>query len=139
MGGYLLGVLFMGGSVFHNLDLNFMTIEQHTISENLERFGKLELHYQNSEKTIQLTASVNSQNDDLSITPYEQQLEYAIHWTKKAIKKVLRGQSTVEELHQTSTKLSQLLSIPNAQWSERGDVCKVANVFLEIAEELLKR
>lgn len=139
VGGYLLGVLFMGSSVFHNLDLNFMTIKQHTVPQNLEKFGKLELLYQNVEKPIQTMPNVNGQNDDLLLTPHEQEIEYAIHWTKKAIKKVLRGQSSVEELYQTSTKLNQLLSTPNELWSERGDVCKVANAFLEIAGELLKR
>ncbi|MCP5094890.1 MAG: nucleotidyltransferase domain-containing protein [Chloroflexi bacterium] len=137
-GGFLLGVLFDGESIFHNLDLNFMTMTQHSTFQNLERFGKLELLYENTEKAIPSTFDVERQYDDYSLVQHEQQLEYAIHWTKKAVKRVLRGDTETEELHQTSANLGQLLSTPNEQWSARGDVCKVAQTFFNIAKELLE-
>lgn len=137
-GGYLLGVFFEGSSVFHNLDLNFMTIDDHITSQHLSRFGKLELLYQNAERTLEFATPPNSQDDDIPLTDYEQQVEYGIHWVKKAAKGVLRGRTEIDVLLQASIKLDQLLALPYDQRSERGDVCAIGNAFLEISEDLLK-
>ena len=55
-GGYVLGIVFEGESVFHNVDLNFMTLAEYHMPDALNRFGTM--------KEVYAAETLNSNTDD---------------------------------------------------------------------------
>ncbi|KAA3664523.1 MAG: nucleotidyltransferase domain-containing protein [Chloroflexi bacterium] len=136
-GGFLLGITFEGESVFHKLDLNFMTVDEHLHIENLDRFGKLKLLYESLE-LLQPVASVAFEPElEAPLERQEQQIEHAVHWTHKAIKAVMRGQPSHDKLATCASKLAEFAEQAKDISSKRGDISAIANFYLKIADKIL--
>ena len=89
-GGNLLGIVFRDESVFHWLDLNFLTHEDYRVQANLERFGPLrELASTNASPNGSLPPAVDYPRQMLSADELvvEQSIFSQLFWTRKAVKK----------------------------------------------------
>jgi len=135
-GGNVLGIVFEGESVFHNVDLNFMTLAEYHTPDALTRFG--------TAKEVYATAAPVSNVDDGVISmaevqhPDNRRIFEGLHFTKKAIKRILRGQSAHDELRQRSDQLRHILNdYPPDVESPYGKIGWLAHQYLAMAETLL--
>ncbi len=140
-GGNLLGTVFFDESVFHNLDLNFLSQTEYENSEALKRFGLFQELYVCESGSFGMTkgdSGTQSPTHSYPIDEAEERIEIALHWTKKAVKKFLRGTGSQEELLKTRSTLKQVLQgFPNGLSLPNGDICQLAYVYINIAEHLL--
>ncbi len=133
-GGRILGIVFENESVFHCLDLNFLTITEYQTKGSLSRFGC----------TRQLYSSTGAQapivdNDYLSgeiEDPVENRISTAVHFTKKNAKKVLRGGKDVAELHRWSKQLKA--AIQDVEPESRQEIIYLARSYIKIADALIR-
>lgn len=137
-GGNILGIVFDGESVFHNVDLNFMTLAEYHKPDALNRFGVL--------KELYASAAPISAADNRDIPTAEPEhsdnwrIFEAFHFTKKAIKQILRGAAAYDELHQRSDQLRRILNdyAPDVK-TPFGKIGWLAHEYLAMAETLLQK
>lgn len=108
-GGFVPGIVFENESVFHILDLNFMSLAECQSSQALARFGKLRELFVAGEGYLELESENSAWPKPQIDNPDEQRIGAGIHWTKKAIKKILRGSDSIDELTTTSTRLKEIM------------------------------
>lgn len=135
-GGYVLGNVFAGESVFHCLDLNFLTMTEYQSPESLVRFGELtELYCSAIETVVSESGRIYPIEEE---TADEVRINYGLHFTKKAVKKILRGQSAQDDLRKFSTILRDTMQdYPDDYCAPTGAIGKVAHTYIKIADELL--
>jgi predicted nucleotidyltransferase len=135
-GGRVLGMVFENESVFHNVDLNFMTRNEYASLETLMRFGVMRELYVSSARLSDADCDVLP-NAELE-HPDDRRISVGLHFTKKAIKQVLRGQMVYEELQQRSRYLRDILEdYAYDVATPYGKIGQVAHQYLEMAEQLL--
>jgi hypothetical protein len=134
-GGHLLGVIFTDQSPLQNVDVNFFSLTELESPDALARFGKVQEIYNAGRAVIgaeeELIYSAPERPDDLPI-------RNGIHFVKKAAKKLMRGQGTKADLQRyTDTLKSVLASYPDGIVVPEGDVYRLAEMYVEIADSLL--
>lgn len=135
-GGNVLGIIFEDESVFHNLDLNFMPLHEFLVPKKLERFGEIKLLYLTTQD--ELNDEKSGFLPTFAVDVDERRIGMAIHWTKKAIKKVLRGETTLDDLQTTSLRLKEIMSqFPEDRPMQGGNICHVARTYLQISDTVL--
>jgi hypothetical protein len=135
-GGFIPGIVFEDESLFHILDLNFISLAEYQSPQAWERFGMLRELYSSPEDHLESNA-VSSQKPEIE-NPDERHIGAGIHWTKKAIKKVLRGSGNSDELAATSTRLKKImLDYPEDIRTPGGNIYLLARRYIEIADFLL--
>lgn len=139
-GGHVLGITFQGESIFHCIDLNLLTLtyEEYQTDSTLERFGLIKTLYTSDQPmsagSVDET-SVESEVED----PDEARIKVAVHFTKKALKKVLRGEANLDDLRQRTTTLKQVMAEYPADLVINGrQVGRLAHTYLNIAARLLQ-
>jgi predicted nucleotidyltransferase len=138
-GGYILGNVFADESVFHCLDLNFLTLAEYQSAKALDRFGQLKVLYENPHAFVP-AESVDDEILSIPETEAEKRISIAQHFTKKAIKKLLRKTGTRDELVQWSNQLKMVRhDHPDGLISVNGDVGWLADRYIEIADFLLEK
>jgi hypothetical protein len=136
-GGYVLGIVFEGESVFHCLDLNFLTLAEYRALGTLDRFGATRDLYVNEAGWAD-EADEPPQHRVALQHPDEARIYDAIHWTKKSAKKMLRGQDTRHELRACAERLRAVMNdYPDSPLFPGGDICRLAHTYLLIADQLL--
>jgi Nucleotidyltransferase domain len=125
-GGNLLGAVFFGESVF---------------PEAIKRFGEFHELYVCDPHNLAIPTVTGETQSPIChdpVTPDEERIGIALHWAKKAVKKFLRGTGSQAELLQTSNTLKQVLQdFPNGLPLPNGDICQLAQTYLNIAGDLL--
>lgn len=136
-GVHILGNVFVGESVFHCLDLNFLTLEEYHTPGAMARFNAAK---ELNRSSASLSATVEEKSLLMQeLTADEEQLSVAIHFTKKNIKKILRGYPTYDELQKFATHLRTLLENYSVDYEVvGGKIVKVAEAYLTIAAHLLE-
>jgi hypothetical protein len=137
-GGNILGIVFEGESVFHNVDLNFMTLAENHMPDALTRFGVL--------KELYAAAAPISEVDDRDIPtpepahPDNWRIFEGFHFTRKAIKQLLRGADAYDELRQRSDQLRHILNdyAPDFE-TPYGKIGWLAHHYLAMADTLLQK
>jgi hypothetical protein len=136
-GGHLLGVVFADESVFHNLDLNFLSLSDYQSSNALQRFGQIKIMYSAKEQPEALNDEPTS-TSRLAEHVDEIRIGNTLHWTKKAVKKVLRQRGSLDDVKTCSDALKHVMDaytedvvLPN------GNISQVARMYIEIADLLL--
>lgn len=138
IGGHVLGNVFIGESVFHCLDLNFLTTEEHQTHGVGERFGHLEMVYYNLDD-LPLASTQDRRPFQQTLTSDEEKISIGIHFTKKHIKKVLRGQPAHDELQKFADGLSVLMQDYSFDYQVvGGKIGEVAEAYLWIADYILR-
>lgn len=137
-GGHVLGMTLQGESVFHCIDLNLLTSQEYRTDGVLERFGIIKTLY-TSEQPMSAGSvdetSVESEVED----PDEARIKVAVHFTKKALKKVLRGEANLDDLRQRTTTLKQVMAEYPADLVINGrQVGRLAHAYLNIAARVLQ-
>jgi predicted nucleotidyltransferase len=132
---YVLGIVFTGESVFHCLDLNFLTAAQAQMPGALQRFGVLQtLYTREAEGTVIYEPVPPRPAED----PVEKRINEAMHFTKKALKKLLRGKGTREELRPFADHLKSVLDdYPEGIIVPGGSIGLLAHSILDLAEVAL--
>jgi len=135
-GHHLLGVIFEDESVFHCVDLNLFTPDEVADRQALERFGAIQLVYKASELPVVVEACDEFSSQRL--TAEEEQISVGIHFTKKHIKRVMRGQPAIDELRKWSDYLRETMR----DYSENyqvvgGNIGWIAYRYLGIADDIL--
>ena len=134
--GFVPGVVFENESVFHMLDLNFISLTEYKSPQALERFGKLRELFTSDENQLE-KGEVFPHIPDLE-SPDEQRIGAGIHWTKKVAKKILRGSGYIDELAVTTTRLKEImLDFPEDKPMPGGNICYLARQYIKIADFLL--
>jgi hypothetical protein len=137
IGWCVLGNVFEGESIFHCLDLNFMTLSEYQTEGTLTRFGHISELY---------SATIDSVKDDISPTADAENAQNAentriyeaVHFTKKAAKKLLRKTGTVEELQRCLAQLKfTMRDYPENFTVPSGAIGRLAQNYIDIAERLL--
>ncbi len=130
-GLHLLGNVFQDESVFHCLDLNLLTIYEHDRPGAMERFGPLrELHHH----PILTAEPPNIPPDTQLLTVQEERIAIAIHFTKKHIKRVLRGEPVHDDLSKWVEHLRTIIGEFSFDYEVvGGKIGKVAKTYLQIA------
>ena len=148
-GGNVLGIVFKNESVFHNLDLNFMSLTQFSLQNSLDRFGPTKKLYASNSHNMSFPRRRESTNlasldthphthDMLVISSDETRIGMGIHWTKKAIKRVLRGDGNIDELIKAFARLKEIMQdSPKDMPTSRGNICRVARTYIKIADQVL--
>ena len=138
-GKNVLGCVLEGESVFHVLDLNFVTREDWGVPGALERFGQiLELRAAHGNRG-NLTMDADGGNPTSEWTPTEQRIWRAMHWVHKGIKKHFRTLMTLDELAERTDDLANVLSQCGGETRTRnGDIGRVAQEFLDLARAVLE-
>lgn len=137
-GGFVPGIVFEDESVFHILDLNFMSLAECQSPQALARFGKLRELLTAGEGYLELESENSAWPKSQTENPDEQRIGAGIHWTKKAIKKILRGSGSIDELTTTSTRLKEImLDFPEDKLMPGGNICHLARQYIKIANFLL--
>jgi hypothetical protein len=134
-GGHVLGIIFEDASVFHCVDLNLMTVREYQAAGSFERFGAIKELYQsdtNPTPGAQDQAEIASEIED----PDEARIKVGIHFTKKAAKKVLRGEDALADLRQWAAHLKLVM----ADYPVVADrpIVRLAQIYVEIADLLLQ-
>lgn len=137
-GGHVLGMTFQGESVFHCIDLNLLTSQEYQTDTALKRFGVIKTLYTSDQPmtaAIVDETSVESEVED----PHEARIKVAVHFTKKAVKKVLRGEADLEDLRQRSAALQQVMAdYPSDLMINERHIGRLAHAYLNIAARLLQ-
>jgi hypothetical protein len=142
-GANLLGVTFADESVFHLLDLNFLSPSEYGSPADMARFGPVRELYvalDHSTGVVAVPAEpVPPPASGLTTEdPDEMQVWVPLHFTHKAIRRLLRGCEVREELDSNATRLRNVLSAyPDGIPTARGDICPIAHTFLRMTEHLL--
>ena len=135
-GGFIPGTVFENESVFHMLDLNFISSAQYQSPPALERFGRLCELYRSGDDCREDDNTVWSETKPDS--PEEKRIGAGIHWTKKAVKNILRGSDDTDTLVTMSTRLKEIMQdFPEDQPMPGGNICWLARRYIEIADFLL--
>lgn len=135
-GGYVLGNVFAGESVFHCLDLNFLTLAEHDSPVAFTRFGELTQVYHSDVPIIEDTGDLLPAEAE---TLDEAHINYGIHFTKKAVKRMLRSQSAQDDLQKFAAVLrTTMRDYPADYATPTGAIGQVAWAYLTIAGKLLK-
>ena len=138
-GGHLLGVVFADESVFHNLDLNFLSMTDYQSTNALQRFGQIKNVYTAKEDPEALAKELITISR-LAEHPDEIRIGNALHWTKKAVKKVLRQRGTLVDVKACNDSLKQVMNdYPEDVILPNGNISRVAKSYIEIADLLLNR
>ena len=135
-GLHALGIVFAGESVFHSLDLNFMALAAYNTPGSLRWFGPSRECY-----AAQAAAPVGGADTAPVLPPpdpTELSIDAANYWTKRAARRVLRGQGSRADLARRSSELRAILrGFPPDCAMPGGDPCAPARTYLAIAEALL--
>lgn len=136
-GGHMLGNVFVGESVFHCLDLNLLTVHEYRTPGALDRFGALlEVHLAPDIPVIEAEAGMDATQ---ALTPDEDRIATGIHFTKKAIKRALRGYPAHDDLKRCAGQLKAIMQdYPVDYQVVGGNIGKVAQTYLTIADVLLE-
>lgn len=136
-GRHALGNVFVGESVFHCLDLNFMTRADAQVFGSLDRFSTLIEVYAGEAQQL------DGENGDCTsqeLTPDEERIAYAMHFTKKNLKRMLRGSPDPEELRRYLIILKQTMQDYPADYrTTGGQIGQVAHAYIRLAEELIRK
>jgi predicted nucleotidyltransferase len=136
-GGFVPGIVFKYESVFHILDLNFMSLAEYQSPQALARFGKLRELFTAGEDYLEFEGENSAWPKPQIDDPDEQRIGAGIHWTKKAIKKILRSSGSIDELTTTSTRLKEImLDFPEDKLMPGGNICHLAREYIKIADFL---
>jgi predicted nucleotidyltransferase len=119
-GGHVLGITFQGESVFHCIDLNLLTVQEYQNADALERFGVIKTLYTSDQPMSGEVVDENGVESEIEDTP-EARIKVAVHFTKKAVKKVLRGDSNLDDLRQRAAALQQVMVDYPADLVIKGD------------------
>ncbi len=135
-GGFIPGIAFENESVFHLLDLNFMSLTEFQSPQVLDRFGQTRNLLVTDSKNLESNKSVPYQS--VAENPDERRISIGIHWTKKAVKQVLRGSDDFDELTKTTMQLKEIMAdFPENILMPGGNICRLARQYIEIADFLL--
>ncbi len=135
-GGNVLGIVFQDESVFHNLDLNFMSLREFLVPSNLERFGYTKELYRAKDRIWINQDSTSYPAVDVNLD--ERRIGIGIHWTKKAIKKRLRGADDVDSLTTASARLKEIMQgFPKDIPMPGGNICRLARLYIKIVDQVL--
>jgi len=136
-GGHVLGIIWAGESVFHCLDLNFLTMDDLKSAESLRRFGEISVLIQSdgiSDSPPYETVNADAENADNTRI-----YGGGIHFTKKAIKKLIRQRGTPEEVRQRLEILKTIMhDYPADFMVPSGAIGQLAHTYIAIAEHLLQ-
>lgn len=136
-GGFVPGIVFEDESVFHMLDLNFVSLAQYQSPQALARFGKFRELFTAGEDCLELERENGTCFKPPIENPDEQRIGAGIHWTKKAVKKSLRGSDNIDELVTTSAHLKEImLDFPEDKTMPGGNICHLARQYIKIADFL---
>lgn len=137
-GGHVLGILFDGKSVLHNVDLNFVSEAEALLAANMERFGPLRWLYTAPAQSAPVAVSAGPPPEALLPQhPDDQRIGAALHWTKKAIKRWLRGVGPAEPVAAAAAPLRQVMQdFPEDVWLPTGNLCRAARLYLQMAAEI---
>lgn len=135
-GVHILGNIFADESPLNCIDLNLFTQATYQNLDNLERFGILKsMHHQE-------VAAATHANDALVeqiLTPEEKVISVALHFTKKSLKQVLRGQPAQDVLkHRTDHLRTTMQRYSFDHEVVGGNIGQVAHMYLAMAETALK-
>jgi hypothetical protein len=135
-GGRVLGIVFAGESVFHSLDLNFMTAAEFAAEDALKRFGVMEACTTAPAASSALPTSLlveDFEPDD------EKRIADSLHFVKKTLKRRLRGTGSDDELANwlLSLRASLQHNTPIAD-NPRGDIISVAQAYADMAAAWLR-
>jgi predicted nucleotidyltransferase/metal-responsive CopG/Arc/MetJ family transcriptional regulator len=137
IGAHALGNVFVDEAVFHCLDLNFLTTYEHQTPRAMERFGHLEMVYNHPNEVRSSTQ--DHRHFRQTLTPDEQKIATSLHFTKKNIKRVLRGQPAHDELRKFADSLRILMQVYSFDYQVvGGELGKVAQTYLLIADDVLR-
>lgn len=136
-GGHALGCIFEGESIFHSLDLYFMTTGEQRAYQALDRFGDTRSVYERDgfETTItgELTVTGDPTSDD------EQTILAAMQPVREAIKARLRGDQNHAVLRQHATRLYMTMqAFPADMRTANGEIGRIAKTYVKIVRKLLK-
>lgn len=136
-GGHALGNVFVGEAVFHCLDLNFLTLEEYRDPSMVERFGRLDEVYINAD--VSSTAGQVVPGDfQQALTKDEERISFSMHFTKKHLKKVLRGQAAHHDLERSAERLRLVMQDYSADYEVVGGrIGQIAQAYLMMADEVL--
>jgi hypothetical protein len=136
-GGHLLGVIFEGESVFHNLDLNFLLVSEYQLPNALDRFGRIKTLYK-ADKQFETPEDEPTMISPRIENPDEIRISNALHWTKKSVKKALRQGTSLEDVKTRRDALKQVMDgydedivLPN------GNITRIAKTYIQLADLLL--
>lgn len=137
-GAYILGNVFVDESVFHCLDLNFLSVTQVQLPAALQRFKQLQTLYSAKDTPVdderELIQSLSPPAED----PVEKRINEAFHFTKKTLKKVLRHKATIEELQPFANHLMSVMQdYPADIVVPGGRIGHLAHTYLEMTQALL--
>jgi predicted nucleotidyltransferase len=137
-GGYILGNVFANESVFHCLDLNFLTLAEYGSRTALERFGLVQMLHHNP---AELESGAEADYDILVAyqSADEKRISDAQHFTKKAAKKLLRKIGARDDLLHWSNQLKTVMGdYPDGLMTPNGNIGWLAEQYIAIADLLLQ-
>ena len=136
-GAHMLGNVFVDDAVFHCLDLNFFTMVEWEKPETSDRFGAMRELYHDAR-----VRKINHDNQACvtqELALGEQQISIHIHFTKKAIKQILRGRENFTDLQKYTNQLKIIMQKYTFDYQVTGgNIGSVAKTYLSIADYLLK-
>jgi hypothetical protein len=140
VGGLVLGNVFVDEAIFHVLDLNFLTRADRQLPGVLDRFGPIREIYQCDIRPSDSLESAAGTTISDPLDPEEEQFYFAIHFTKKALKQILRGGGDSEKLRHNVGRLETVLhdNLPGFT-TPNGDIGCVAQCYHELAYRVLNR
>lgn len=137
-GGHVLGMTFQGESIFHCIDLNLLTVHEYQNDDALERFGLMKTLYTSDQPMPAGVADKTAVKSELE-NPDEARIKVGVHFTKKTVKKVLRGDTNLDDLRQRAATLKQVMAAYPADLVIDGrQVGRLAHAYLDIAARLLQ-
>ena len=135
-GAHALGNVFEGESVFHCLDLNFLTEAEANMSSALERFGPMKELYRF--ETPAASDALDETPFIQELSPAEEAISFNIHFTKKNVKRLLRGHDVRAEVNKYADLLRRQMAVyPPDYRVVGGNIGYVAHTYLAIVDELL--
>jgi predicted nucleotidyltransferase len=137
-GAFILGNVFADESVFHCVDLNFLSLAQLRQSDSLARFGLLQVVFNRDEAEIPLVE--DRPTDPPPEHPDEKRIANAQHFTKKALKKYLRQRGTLDDVYHFANYLEAIMQdYPPDMMVSGGNIGYVAHQYLEMVAWLRKQ
>ena len=135
-GGRVLGITFEGESVFHSLDLNFLTAGEARTIKAWERFTPNKTVYTAAHTVTQMPGEKEPEPDPEE-NLVERRITTAQHFTKVHAKRILRNKHPDRyELQRWSDDLRTALQAPGVEDLGEG-VRRLGRSYLEIAEAVL--
>lgn len=137
-GGRVLGIVFAGESVFHSVDLNFMTTAETQLPNALDRFGRM--------RELSTLPEVGIRVDVPEMfmaevePPDEKRVADGLHFVKKHVKKILRGsgRDSTAELALWLPRLREtLVAYQREPSNPRGDIVRVAEAYYQAGMALV--